>query len=144
MRISIAQPLNYERRNSYLISLLAIDGAIDPIKRLQARATVAVDVLDVQVFFLSNNSSFQKKFPVPCRRFFFYQKYSIMINIFSGPATEFFECSVQCGDCRKYTERSYGPYGESARRRYRRIETVDAESRGRRARSLRAGYVERR
>lgn len=44
----MVEPLNYERRNSYLITLLATDGAIDPAKRLQARATVAVDVLDVQ------------------------------------------------------------------------------------------------
>lgn len=45
----VAKPLDYERRNSYLINLLAVDGANDPLKRLQARATVAVDVLDVQV-----------------------------------------------------------------------------------------------
>jgi hypothetical protein len=49
VRITLAKPLDYERRNSYLINLLAIDGASDPLKRLQARATVAVDVLDVQV-----------------------------------------------------------------------------------------------
>ncbi|KYQ51361.1 Cadherin-23 [Trachymyrmex zeteki] len=46
--ITLAKPLDYERRNSYLINLLAVDGASDPSKRLQARATVAVDVLDVQ------------------------------------------------------------------------------------------------
>lgn len=49
MQIMLAKPLDYERRNSYLINLLAVDGASDPSKRLQARATVAVDVLDVQV-----------------------------------------------------------------------------------------------
>lgn len=48
VRIRVMLPLNYERRSSYLITLLAIDGASDPTKRLQARATVAVDVLDVQ------------------------------------------------------------------------------------------------
>ncbi|CAB0037958.1 unnamed protein product [Trichogramma brassicae] len=48
VRISLARPLDYERRNSYLINLLAVDGAGDPAKRLQAKATVAVDVLDVQ------------------------------------------------------------------------------------------------
>jgi len=49
VRIALAKPLDYEKRNSYLINLLAVDGASDPLKRLQARATVAVDVLDVQV-----------------------------------------------------------------------------------------------
>lgn len=49
VRIMLASPLDYERRNSYLINLVAIDGASDPAKRLNARATVAVDVLDVQV-----------------------------------------------------------------------------------------------
>lgn len=49
VQITLAKPLDYERRNSYLINLLAVDGASDPSKRLQARATVAVDVLDVQV-----------------------------------------------------------------------------------------------
>ncbi|XP_057327404.1 cadherin-23 isoform X2 [Microplitis mediator] len=48
VRISVLRPLNYERRSSYLITLLATDGASDPGKRLQAKATVAVDVLDVQ------------------------------------------------------------------------------------------------
>ncbi|XP_026826101.1 cadherin EGF LAG seven-pass G-type receptor 2 isoform X2 [Ooceraea biroi] len=48
VQITLAKPLDYERRNSYLINLLAVDGANDPLKRLQARATVAVDVLDVQ------------------------------------------------------------------------------------------------
>ncbi|KAF7997629.1 hypothetical protein HCN44_006200 [Aphidius gifuensis] len=48
VKITLSQPLNYERRNSYLITLLATDGASDPTKRLQARATVAVDILDVQ------------------------------------------------------------------------------------------------
>ncbi|XP_017888603.1 cadherin-23 [Ceratina calcarata] len=48
VQISLAKPLDYERRNSYLINLLAVDGASDVSKRLQARATVAVDVLDVQ------------------------------------------------------------------------------------------------
>ncbi|XP_011302373.1 cadherin EGF LAG seven-pass G-type receptor 2 [Fopius arisanus] len=48
VRITVVQPLNYERRNSYLITLLATDGAGDFSKRLQARATVAVDILDVQ------------------------------------------------------------------------------------------------
>lgn len=46
--ISLSKPLDYERRNSYLINLVAVDGAIDPAKKLRARATVAVDVLDVQ------------------------------------------------------------------------------------------------
>lgn len=49
VQISLAKSLDYERRNSYLINLLAIDGASDVSRRLQARATVAVDVLDVQV-----------------------------------------------------------------------------------------------
>ncbi|KAL0099048.1 hypothetical protein PUN28_020237 [Cardiocondyla obscurior] len=48
VQITLAKPLDYERRNSYLINLLAVDGTSDPSKRLQARATVAVDVLDVQ------------------------------------------------------------------------------------------------
>ncbi|XP_016921882.1 cadherin-23 isoform X3 [Apis cerana] len=48
VQISLAKSLDYERRNSYLINLLAIDGASDVSRRLQARATVAVDVLDVQ------------------------------------------------------------------------------------------------
>ncbi|XP_012262137.2 cadherin-23 isoform X2 [Athalia rosae] len=48
VRITLAKPLDYERRNSYLINLVAVDGASDPAKRLNARATVAVDVLDVQ------------------------------------------------------------------------------------------------
>ncbi|KAG7208603.1 hypothetical protein KM043_014812 [Ampulex compressa] len=48
VQITLTEPLDYERRNSYLINLLATDGASDPLKRLQARATVAVDVLDVQ------------------------------------------------------------------------------------------------
>ncbi|XP_046625369.1 cadherin-23 isoform X1 [Neodiprion virginianus] len=48
VRITLASPLDYERRNSYLINLVAVDGASDPAKRLHARATVAVDVLDVQ------------------------------------------------------------------------------------------------
>ncbi|KAL6429278.1 hypothetical protein ACFW04_008175 [Cataglyphis niger] len=48
VQITLAKPLDYERRNSYLINLLAVDGASDPSKRLQAKATVAVDVLDVQ------------------------------------------------------------------------------------------------
>ena len=51
VRIILAKPLDYERRNSYLINLVAIDGASEPYKRLQAKATVAVDVLDVQVKF---------------------------------------------------------------------------------------------
>ncbi|XP_076643103.1 cadherin 74A [Halictus rubicundus] len=46
--ITLVKPLDYERRNSYLINLLAMDGASDVTKVLQARATVAVDVLDVQ------------------------------------------------------------------------------------------------
>lgn len=49
MQITLTEALDYERRNSYLINLVAIDGASDPLKRLQAKATVAVDVLDVQV-----------------------------------------------------------------------------------------------
>lgn len=49
VQITLMKPLDYERRNSYLINLLAVDGANDASKRLQARATVAVDVLDVQV-----------------------------------------------------------------------------------------------
>ncbi|OAD57755.1 Cadherin-23 [Eufriesea mexicana] len=48
VQISLSKSLDYERRNSYLINLLAVDGASDVSKRLQARATVAVDVLDVQ------------------------------------------------------------------------------------------------
>ncbi|XP_033335314.2 cadherin 74A [Megalopta genalis] len=48
VQITLAKPLDYERRNSYLINLLAVDGASDAAKVLQARATVAVDVLDVQ------------------------------------------------------------------------------------------------
>lgn len=48
VQITLMKPLDYERRNSYLINLLAVDGANDASKRLQARATVAVDVLDVQ------------------------------------------------------------------------------------------------
>lgn len=48
VQITLMNPLDYERRNSYLINLLAVDGASDPFKRLEARATVAVDVLDVQ------------------------------------------------------------------------------------------------
>ncbi|XP_076162482.1 cadherin 74A [Ptiloglossa arizonensis] len=48
VQITLMKPLDYERRNSYLINLLAVDGASDVTKRLQARATVAVDVLDVQ------------------------------------------------------------------------------------------------
>lgn len=49
MQITLAKSLDYEKRNSYLINLLAVDSPSDPSKRLQARATVAVDVLDVQV-----------------------------------------------------------------------------------------------
>ncbi|KAL2722130.1 protocadherin-like wing polarity protein stan isoform X1 [Vespula maculifrons] len=49
VQITLAKPLDYEKRNSYLINLLAVDSPSDPSKRLQARATVAVDVLDVQV-----------------------------------------------------------------------------------------------
>ncbi|XP_001607435.2 cadherin-23 [Nasonia vitripennis] len=48
VQITLTEALDYERRNSYLINLVAIDGASDPLKRLQAKATVAVDVLDVQ------------------------------------------------------------------------------------------------
>ncbi|XP_076753802.1 cadherin 74A [Xylocopa sonorina] len=48
VQVALSKPLDYERRNSYLINLLATDGASDVSKRLQARATVAVDVLDVQ------------------------------------------------------------------------------------------------
>ncbi|KAK0090985.1 hypothetical protein PV326_003908 [Microctonus aethiopoides] len=48
VRIRVVKSLNYERRSSYLITLLATDGASDVAKRLKARATVAVDVLDVQ------------------------------------------------------------------------------------------------
>nr|XP_003700747.1 PREDICTED: cadherin EGF LAG seven-pass G-type receptor 2 [Megachile rotundata]XP_012134616.1 PREDICTED: cadherin EGF LAG seven-pass G-type receptor 2 [Megachile rotundata] len=48
VQIVLMKPLDYERRNSYLINLLAVDGASNASKRLQARATVAVDVLDVQ------------------------------------------------------------------------------------------------
>ncbi|XP_033194669.1 cadherin 74A isoform X1 [Bombus vancouverensis nearcticus] len=48
VQITLSKSLDYERRNSYLINLLAVDGASDVSKRLQARATVAVDVLDVQ------------------------------------------------------------------------------------------------
>ncbi|XP_066594844.1 cadherin-87A [Prorops nasuta] len=48
VQITLIKSLDYERRNSYLINLLATDGASGPSKRLQARATVAVDVLDVQ------------------------------------------------------------------------------------------------
>ncbi|XP_063973499.1 cadherin-23 isoform X2 [Diachasmimorpha longicaudata] len=48
VRITLVQSLNYERRNSYLIALLATDGAGDISKRLQANATVAVDIIDVQ------------------------------------------------------------------------------------------------
>ncbi|XP_015601930.1 cadherin-23 [Cephus cinctus] len=48
VQITLKKPLDYERRNSYLINLLAVDGASDPFKRLKARATVAVDILDVQ------------------------------------------------------------------------------------------------
>ncbi|XP_014206917.1 cadherin-23 [Copidosoma floridanum] len=48
VQITLTEPLDYERRNSYLINLVATDGASDPLKRLQAKATVAVDVLDVQ------------------------------------------------------------------------------------------------
>ena len=49
VQITLSKSLDYERRNSYLINLLAVDGASDVSRRLQARATVAVDVLDVQV-----------------------------------------------------------------------------------------------
>ena len=45
----MAKPLDYERRKIYVISLVAIDGAKDPLKRLKTTATVIVDVLDVQV-----------------------------------------------------------------------------------------------
>ncbi|XP_043475497.1 cadherin-23 [Leptopilina heterotoma] len=48
VQITLSQALDYEKRNSYLINLVAIDGASDPFKRLQSRATIAVDVLDVQ------------------------------------------------------------------------------------------------
>ncbi|XP_011505905.1 PREDICTED: cadherin-23 [Ceratosolen solmsi marchali] len=48
VQITLTEALDYERRNSYLINLVAIDGASDPLKRLQAKATIAVDVLDVQ------------------------------------------------------------------------------------------------
>ncbi|XP_012288169.1 cadherin-87A [Orussus abietinus] len=48
VEITVMKPLDYEKRNSYLINLVAVDGASDPFKRLQAKATVAVDVLDVQ------------------------------------------------------------------------------------------------
>ncbi|XP_034183183.2 cadherin 74A [Osmia lignaria lignaria] len=48
VQITLMKPLDYERRNSYLINLVAVDGASNASKRLQARATVAVDVLDVQ------------------------------------------------------------------------------------------------
>lgn len=51
MQITLSHALDYEKRNSYLINLVAIDGASDPFKRLQSRATVAVDVLDIQVMF---------------------------------------------------------------------------------------------
>ena len=62
VQITLTEALDYERRNSYLINLVAIDGASDPLKRLQAKATVAVDVLDVQVnnrgncFFMFHSS----------------------------------------------------------------------------------------
>jgi hypothetical protein len=49
VQITLTEALDYERRNSYLINLVAVDGASDPLKRLQAKATIAVDVLDVQV-----------------------------------------------------------------------------------------------
>ncbi|KAJ8680655.1 hypothetical protein QAD02_016442 [Eretmocerus hayati] len=48
VQITLNEALDYEKRNSYLINLVATDGASDPLKRLQAKATVAVDVLDVQ------------------------------------------------------------------------------------------------
>ncbi|XP_051155276.1 cadherin-23-like isoform X2 [Leptopilina boulardi] len=48
VQITLSHALDYEKRNSYLINLVAIDGASDPFKRLQSRATIAVDVLDVQ------------------------------------------------------------------------------------------------
>ncbi|XP_058795727.1 cadherin EGF LAG seven-pass G-type receptor 3 [Phymastichus coffea] len=48
VQITLMEALDYERRNSYLINLVAVDGATDPLKRLQAKATVAIDVLDIQ------------------------------------------------------------------------------------------------
>lgn len=61
MKITLTEALDYERRNSYLISLVATDGASDPLKRLQAKATVAVDVLDVQVKIISSTFTFVGK-----------------------------------------------------------------------------------
>lgn len=64
MQITLTEPLDYERRNSYLVNLVASDGASDPLKRLQAKATVAVDVLDVQVapslLFCNRFTAFRK------------------------------------------------------------------------------------
>lgn len=58
VQIYLAKRLDYERRNSYVINLVAIDGASDPYKRLKTSATVIVDVLDVQVKFWNCKKSY--------------------------------------------------------------------------------------